>query len=179
MCTPCIFCVSVNKIVLPVAWVWNIWMNTPFGASWCSTHLMNWWATLMAPPGKWTFVSFCQGYIAFTEILQKKVHTFWVYKIIYTHGQKYGIYQNNYTCVVRYFEYSDIIINVFYTYLATILNMSGNIGAAKAGSLCIKVPSMIMQRPISSSLYSSINVPHSEHLKIKYYYICINNALIQ
>lgn len=41
--------------------------------------------------------------------------------------------------------------------------MSGNNGAAKAGSLCMKVPNIIIQSPISSSLYSSLTIPHSEH----------------
>jgi hypothetical protein len=42
------------------------------------------------------------------------------------------------------------------------LSMSGSKGAAKAGSLCMKVPKVTIQSPISSSLYSSLTVPHSE-----------------
>lgn len=49
------------------------------------------------------------------------------------------------------------------TYLDTMLNISGSRGAASAGSLCMNVPNITMQSPISSSLYSSLTIPHSEH----------------
>jgi hypothetical protein len=44
--------------------------------------------------------------------------------------------------------------------------ISGSKGAASIGSACMKVPKIIMQYPISSSEYSSIIRPHSEHLEL-------------
>lgn len=49
------------------------------------------------------------------------------------------------------------------TYLDTMLNISGSKGAASAGSLCMNVPNITIHSPISSSLYSSLTIPHSEH----------------
>ena len=42
--------------------------------------------------------------------------------------------------------------------------ISGKSGATKLGSSLMKVSKTVMQRPISSSLYSSIGIPHLVHL---------------
>lgn len=57
------------------------------------------------------------------------------------------------------------MFNETFTYLAMVLSISGNNGAANAGSLCINVPNTTMHSPNSSSLYSSRTAPHSEHLQ--------------
>jgi len=58
---------------LPSTWVWKICMKTPLGASWCKTQRKNCRATLMAPPGRYTLLSFCQGYIVFRATLKQSV----------------------------------------------------------------------------------------------------------
>lgn len=56
-----------------------------------------------------------------------------------------------------------LLYNILYgTYLEAMVKISGKNGAAMAGSRCINVPSITMSRPISSSVYSSNNAPHSE-----------------
>jgi len=50
-------------------------------------------------------------------------------------------------------------------YLANTVSISGKRHAATEGARCTKVPNKTIQSPISSSLYSSLRVPQSLHLK--------------
>lgn len=55
-----------------------------------------------------------------------------------------------------------ILLNQGKTYRDVMVSISGRKGAAMAGSRCIKVPSMTINMPISSSVYSSMTAPQSE-----------------
>lgn len=57
-----------------------------------------------------------------------------------------------------------LLSDLNYKYLANMVSMSGNKHAATEGARCTKVPNSTIQSPISSSLYSSLRVPHSLHL---------------
>lgn len=50
------------------------------------------------------------------------------------------------------------------THLVMMFSISGIKGAAKQGSRWINVPSTMINKPISSSGYSSLDKPHPEHL---------------
>lgn len=54
--------------------------------------------------------------------------------------------------------------NDLISYLANTVSISGKRHAATVGARCTKVPNNTIQRPISSSLYSSLRVPQSLHL---------------
>lgn len=70
---------------------------------------------------------------------------------------------HNNSCSLKYRE--QLCANIFFTsYLVTTPSISGSNGAAKDGSRWINVPRVIIHNPSSSSEYSSIIVPHSEHL---------------
>ena len=44
-------------------WVWNSWMKTLLGVSWCKRHRRNWRAIAPTSPGTYKLLPICQVYV--------------------------------------------------------------------------------------------------------------------
>lgn len=91
----CKFC---DLIWVPFIWVKNIWTNMPFGANWCNTQRMNWWATDCDPPGRWVGFSYCHGnftWLANLEFRKEKFEQYNRVEWINRNCNNFGLLWNN------------------------------------------------------------------------------------